>query len=241
MKKLFVLTTLSIAVSSALAHGPTIQTGVYNHGSIDNRVVTRATTTGVGSSYSHATGAASASATAHAVVTPVITNPSGGPGVGANISISGTSSASNSGTAFNVSSGNGVGSASSRGWADADANAKASFNGPGQWVHLNGMTNSTGSHGTTLNLSSGTNQGVSGSAQTQGSFSGTGSVGATMVFNPTGTQDKFVWGHVEDTKSSTSQTLVNGMVVDGVALTPGVGGATASTVVNVNGYVVDPQ
>jgi hypothetical protein len=239
MKKLFVTTALSLAVSGVFAQ--TISTGVANHGSINNNVNTSARTTGVGSSYSSATGAASASATAHAIVTPVTTNPSGAPGVGANISISGTSSATNSGTAFNVSSGNGTGSAGSTGWADADATARASFNRPGQGVSLTGTTNSTGVNGTNLTLSSGTNQGVAGSAQTQGSFSGTGSVGASVVFQPTGAQDKFVWGHVEDTKASTSQVSITGMTVDGINLNVGAGNATASTVVNVNGRVVDPQ
>ena len=241
MKKLFVATTLSIAVSSAFAQGTVISTGVANHGSIENRITTNASTNGVGSSYSSATGAASASATARAIVTPVTTNPSGAPGVGANISISGTSSATNTGTAFNVSTGHGAGSATSTGWADADATARASFNRPGQGVSLTGTTNSTGVHGTTMNLSSGTNQGVAGSAQTQGSFTGTGSVGASVVFAPTGAQDKFVWGHVEDNKASTSQVSVTGMTVDGVQLNRGTGSATASTVVNVNGRVVDPQ
>ncbi len=241
MKKLFVVTALSIAVSGAFAHGPSISTGVANHGAIDNRVTTNASTTGVGSSYSSATGAASASATARAIVTPVTTNPSGAPGVGANISISGTSSASNTGTAFNVSSGAGTGAATSTGWADADATARASYSRPGQGVSLNGTTNSTGVNGSAINLSSGTNQGIAGSAATQGSFNGTGSVGASVVFAPTGAQDKFVWGHVEDSKASTSQAAVTGMTVDGVQLTPGTGNATASTVVNVNGRVVDPQ
>lgn len=241
MKKVLSLAILALSIQSAWATGPTISTGVANHGAIDNRITTNASTNGVGSSYSSATGAASASATARATVTPVTTNPSGAPGVGANISISGTSSASNSGTAFNVSTGNGTGSATSTGWADADATARANFNRPGQGVSLSGTTNSTGVNGSTINLSSGQNQGVSGSAATTGSFAGTGSVGASVVFQPTGAQDKFVWGHVEDTKTSTSQTLVNGMIVDGVNLNHGTGSATASTVVNVHGRVVDPQ
>jgi hypothetical protein len=241
MKKAFTLTILSFSMSAAFATDPVISTGVANQGSINNRVSTYASSIGIGSSYSSATGAASASANAQAVVTPVTTNPHGAPGVGANMSISGSSSTSNTGTAFNVSTGAGTGSATSRGWADADATASANYSRPGQGASLNGTTNSTGANGTDLNLTAVKNQGIAGSAATHGSFSGSGSVGASVVFAPTGAQDKFVWGNVQDNKTSSSQAGVTGMTVDGVQLTPGTGSASAYTVVTVTGSVVDPQ